>query len=97
MKKININNFNIYKISHNELNLLKKAELFYGICDMCNKKMQNNIYYIPVLHYGVCEDCYEEWIKNAIYYKDDEKFMKKSETWIENISKQLQIKIEEEI
>lgn len=41
------------------------------ICDLSNKKITGNCYYIAVLHNLVTEPAYNEWHKRAVYYPED--------------------------
>lgn len=87
--------FPIYIINQRELGKLKEVNAFYGICDMCNRTIMEDVYYIPVLHYGVCEECFRDWIERANYYNEDEVFIHSREKWMETIAEKLSIKIEE--
>lgn len=53
-----------------------------GICDMCDTAPLDG-YYIAVLNQWVCEDCYNDWLRRARPYKEDEPIEDKNfkRTW----------------
>lgn len=59
--------FKVIKIDNDEL---QQAFGSPGICDNCSE-MPEEGYYIAVLNRWFCPVCYHEWIKHAIYYKED--------------------------
>lgn len=95
MKKIKIRTYHIYEIKKEELIVFQYYNLFGNQCDDCNSSLESKdkIYYIPVLNRGLCENCYKEWISNASYYKDDQKYITNGERWIEKMANQLKIPI----
>lgn len=42
-----------------------------AICDNCNKHMEGDVYLIFVLGRALCKECFDEWLENAIGYKED--------------------------
>ncbi|WP_036854703.1 hypothetical protein [Prevotella amnii] len=59
--------FKVIRIDNDEL---QQAFGSPGICDNCSE-MPEEGYYIAVLNRWFCPVCYHEWIKHAIYYKED--------------------------
>lgn len=46
-----------------------------GICDICNNIPEKG-FYVAVLNDYLCPKCFDEWLKNAKRYKEDEYFEK---------------------
>lgn len=62
------------------INNIEASQLEFGspiqvcLCTFCNNIIKDEIYYIPMLNDCMCKDCYNEWLKNAVYYKEDAEF-----------------------
>ena len=67
--------FRVIKMSIDEAKLFDwgiSDGLSYGlICLKCNKYIEGDIYYIPVLNDVMHKECYEKWLENATRYEED--------------------------
>lgn len=49
------------------------------VCDNCNeqKTVDEKWYYIPVLNRVFCKECFDNWVKSAEHYSEDDAYEKR--------------------
>lgn len=49
-----------------------------GICNGCDKRMEDKVYLIFILHRAYCKKCFEDWQKYSRRYEEDIQLQKES-------------------
>lgn len=95
MAKI-INNPKGFKVLFGTLTETMAITHGLGICDTCNCAAIEG-YLVAVLNRYLCPDCYDDWMKRAIFYSEDEPFENKVFTRWLIVARDIKIPLEVEI